>query len=87
MLAFPSMLVKPAEEAGIKTPEDPDNFDAVEFPHFQVFCHMQLGQPMPDPSAHWENAKVVAKIPNDKILSITYDEILGIGFSIGFSKP
>lgn len=80
MLAFPSMLVEPAIKAGMKVPEDSDNFDPNEYPHFQVFCLMQLGSAMPYPSVHWDNAFVIASIPEDKIKTITVLEIIALGF-------
>jgi len=60
MLAFPEMIAPAAKEAGIKLPPDLENFDSKAYPHWQVFCRMQLGQPMPHASAHWDNAKVIA---------------------------
>jgi len=80
MLAYPTMLVEPAKKAGIKVPEDADNFDLSEYPHFFVFCRMQLGRRMPTAYSHWENAKIIAKIPEDKIKMITIDEILEMGY-------
>jgi hypothetical protein len=80
MIGFPEMLVAPAEKAGIKTPPDADNFDAKDFPHFAVFLNLQLGRRMPTPVSHWYNAKIIAAIPEDKIRTITTDEVLGLGF-------
>lgn len=79
MLAFPTMLVSAAEEAGIKVPPDPDDFDAKAFPHFAVFCNAQLGRPM-SAGAHWGNAFVVAKIPDDQIQKITVADLLNLGW-------
>lgn len=79
MLAFPGMLINPAKQAGMKVPEDADNFDPNEFPHFKAFCNIQLGQPMPSPTSHWENAKIVASIPQEKIFTITIGEMLNMG--------
>lgn len=79
MLAFPGMLVSAATQAGMKVPANPDEFDANEFPHFYVFCEVQLGRRM-HPGAHWTNAEVVAKIPDDKIKSVTFGELVNLGF-------
>lgn len=79
MIAFPGMLLKPAENAGMKIPADADNFDPYEFPHFAVFCNIQLGRRMPTASSHWENAKVVASIPQEKIFTINTGELLALG--------
>lgn len=85
MIAFPFMLFRPAEQAGMKTPTD-EEYDPNEFPHFHVFCSMQLGAPMPNPSSHWENAKVIAAIPSDQIKTVTPKDILALGFQIGRSN-
>lgn len=65
MLAFSSMLVSAAKKAGMAVPPDPDEFDADSFPHFQVFCLVQLGRAC-RPGEHWDNAKVIASIPDIK---------------------
>ena len=85
MLAFPEMIAPAAEEAGIKVPEDLENFDPKEYPHWLVFSKVQLGAPMPHASAHWENAKVVAKVPEDKIKLVTLKELEELGLAVGFS--
>lgn len=85
MMVFPGMLVSAAERAGIKVPEDPDNdYDPMEFPHFHLFCCAQLGQSMPYAGVHWDNAKVIASIPEEKIMEVTYEDLKDWGFQIGF---
>lgn len=83
MLAFPSMLYGAATQAGMKTPEfgDNDEYDREEFPHFAVFCAVQLGRRMSDMSEHWGNAKVIAEIPDDEIRSVTLEDLIGRGLS------
>jgi hypothetical protein len=87
MLAFASMLIRPAEAAGIPIPPDLDKFNDEDFIRWNIFCHMQLGQSMPSPGIHWENAKVIAAIPEDKLKTITPREILDMGFAVGSSRP
>jgi len=81
MMAFPGMLVSAAEKAGMKIPADPDDFDANEYPHFQVFCIAQLCRRM-QLGEHWENAKIIAAIPEDKIRITTLEEMIDMGFQI-----
>jgi hypothetical protein len=78
MMVFPEMLVDAAKQAGMKTPDDPDQFDANEYPHFQVFCNVQLCRPITW-GEHWDNAKVVAKVPDDKIRETTLEELIAQG--------
>lgn len=80
MIAFSSLAVNPAREAGIKIPENLDIFDPNEYPHWAVYCNMQLGRRIPSMTEHWSNAKIIAAIPEDKIKIITRHEIEELGF-------
>ena len=83
MIVFPELLIGPAEEAGIKVPEDIENYDPEIFPYWKVFCNVQLGAPLPNSLAHWNNAKIIASIPQDKIKEITYPDLLEMGLEVG----
>lgn len=87
MIAMPSQLESPAKNAGIPVPPDLEDFVVEEFMRWNIFCHMQLGQSMPSPGIHWENAKIISQIPEDKLMTITPQEILDMGFAIGMSSP
>lgn len=92
MIAFPEMLVGPAEQAGMKVPlhegkHDLDNFDSNKYPHFRVYLSVQLGASMPSWSSHWANAVLVAAISEDKIRTITYDQLLEMGLQVGYPMP
>jgi hypothetical protein len=87
MIIVPAMLVEPAKQAGMKVPDDPENFKPAEFPHFHVFSIMQLGSSLPYSAAHWDNAKLIAQIPDDKIKEVTVADVLNLGFAHGKSKP
>jgi hypothetical protein len=65
----------------MKVPEDPDNkkWNNGEFPHFTVFCNVQLARPCVYPGEHFENAKVIAVIPDDEITTITLEGLIGKG--------
>lgn len=87
MIAFPGMLAKAATLAGISIPDNVDKFEEyVElYPHFYVFCLMQLGQSMPYPGVHFDNARIIAECTEDEIVVITPNELIDRGFQIGFS--
>lgn len=87
MIAFPVMLVEPARQANIDVPDDLDNYDLEKYKRFHLFCCAQLGQPMPSPATHFDNAKVIARIPEDKIKTITFEELIEAGFQVGFAIP
>lgn len=86
MIALPEVLAVVARESGMKVPEDLNNYDKDEFPHWHVYLTLQLGAPMPHPSAHWDNAKVIAKIPPNQIRKISMKNIMERGFAIGYEK-
>jgi len=79
MMAFPGMLATAAEKAGMKVPSDPDGeWKPEEFPHFNIFCVVQLGRRIRW-GEHWKNAKVVAAIPEEKLESITLMDLIESG--------
>ena len=86
MFVFPSMLVPSARQAGIKTPPDPDDYNADEYNKFHMFCCAQLGNPMPYPGVHFENAKVIARLKEDELENMTMGDLEKAGFQIGYSK-
>ena len=81
MMAFPSMIAETARQAGMKVPpnEGEDDFSPDEFPHFHVYCNVQLGVALTWGN-HWENAKIIASIPEDKLRSITVQDLEVMGF-------
>lgn len=86
MIPHIGLLLRPAEEAGIKVPEGitEDNLDSFResHPHFFVYCMLQMNAPLPSPSAHWGNAKVVAAISGKEITQVTEPDLLARGFAI-----
>jgi hypothetical protein len=87
MIALPEILIGPAREAGMKVPKDVWKFDPNLFPHFAVYLNAQMGVPMPSPTSHWHNAKVIAQVPDDKIVNVTMDQLEEMGFEIGHAMP
>lgn len=85
MKAFPVMIAAAAAEAGIKLPPDLEDYDKARYPHWFVFCHMQLGSPMPYPDVDWDNAKVVVAFNDSEILKVTPGQLDAKGFRTGFS--
>lgn len=79
MMAFPIMLVEAAERAGMPVPSDVDNFDPNEYPHFHVFCRLQLGKRIRW-GEHWDNAKVIASIGFDRIKTMHLEDFIAAGF-------
>lgn len=87
MIAFPDMLLAPAQEAGIKTPPSTENYDKNEYPHFYVYSAVQLGSPMPRPTSHWHNARVIAEVPDDKIKTLSFENLQALSVEVGYPMP
>ena len=91
MIASTPILCAAAKEAGIDVPKgvdfDGDNLSSFResHPHFFVYVTLQLGAPMPSAAAHWDNAKVIAAIPDDRITKVTVKELKELGFAFGSS--
>lgn len=86
MIASEGLLIGPAKEAGIDVPEDLENFDEEKYMRWLVFINAQIGQPMPSPNAHFENAKVVATVSREELKVISMESLIDLGFSVGFSS-
>jgi len=89
MLAFPSMLLEAAKQAGIKTPPDFggqndvdfDEWDETKYPHWTAFCNVQLCRPVAYHGEHWDNAKIIAGLSIEQITRITLEELIALGLS------
>jgi hypothetical protein len=82
MLAFEALLVRPAKAAGMKVPADPEKFDEDAYPHFAVFLNVQLGAPMPSPTAPEANARLIAELPEKVVRKITHRQLLDRGLVV-----
>lgn len=87
MIAFPEMLVTPAKEAGILVPDDVSNYELAKYPHWHVYQLVQLGAPLPRPTSHWENARVIADITLDRITEVTFEDLVNAGLDVGYPIP
>ncbi len=87
MFSFPEMLISPAKKAGMSVPDNVEDYNKEEFPHWFVYCSLQLGTAMPSPTAPWENAKVIAAIDVDVLKTMPFTDFVNAGFSAGFPIP
>lgn len=90
MIAFPSMLIGAAELANMKIPPNADDYHEggikqeklrQDFPHFYCFCVLQLGKPVRYHGEHWDNAKIIAAVPDDKIMTLKLEDFLDLGLN------
>lgn len=87
MIAIADALVPAAVDAGIKVPDDLDNYVKEDFPHWFIFTTLQLGQAMPRPGVHWHNAEIIAALPEDQLRTFTVSDYVNAGFEAGFPTP
>jgi hypothetical protein len=74
-----SMLVSYIPNNCIVFPDDPDGeYDADQYPHFEVFCSLHLGTGMEYHHIE-ENARIIGNIPHDQIRSITMQQLETFG--------
>jgi hypothetical protein len=85
MIAFPTILASYAKEAGMTVPEDPDKFmeQREQFPHFAVYCLLQLGTSMPNALSARTNADVIAALSAEEIKTMTLADFEARGFEHG----
>lgn len=76
---FPEMFLNYIEGSGLKIPKDLKNYDPQEYPHYSVFEKLHLGIPIDIYSLH-DNAKIIAKLTNDEIKTITLNQLIDKGF-------
>jgi len=79
---YPGMLVRSAEAAGMKVPDEPDaegGFEDSKYPHFGIFCNVQLGVELCSADDTDHNAKIIAAIPESKIKTVTLKDLLTLG--------
>ena len=80
MIVFAFLLEEPARQAGIPVPKNSDCFNAEKFPRFELFCKAQLGRATTSANEHWENAKVIAGLPEEVLKTITPEGLRAAGF-------
>lgn len=79
MLIFESQLLGAAKGAGMRVPDDTENFSIHDYPHFKVFCCTQLQRPMVH-GEHWDNAKVIMKFSEDEIKLVSLHDLIQKGY-------
>lgn len=70
-------LAQAASNSGIQVPDDPENFSAVEYPHFAVYAQVQMCRVIPEeqPSAHWHNARLIRTYSDEDIQEVSIDDL------------
>ena len=82
---FPEMFRNHIDNSNLKLPDDFENFDPEEFPHFNVFILTHLGNIF-DVNDLRENANIIANIPEEDIRKVSYNDLIAMGVSFSFSN-
>lgn len=84
MIINSALLIDPALKAGIKVPDDITTYDPEEYPHWDIYCVVQLEL---NSNSNFTNAKIIAKISEDKLKTLTWKELLKLGFEVNIPIP
>lgn len=84
MICFASELVDAAKGAMMEVPSNPSNWfnERDSFPHFYIFCSIQLDKAVRCWNEHITNAKIIARIPKDRILKVSQYNLRELGVSV-----
>jgi hypothetical protein len=81
MFLFNRMLAPHIDGTMMKLPEDFDNYNPEEFPHFHVFLLLHIATPI-NPAELKENADIIARISNEDIKEVTLEQLVEKGLWI-----
>ena len=79
---MPELLIPAAKSAGIKLPNDLENFDSEQYPHWHVLCIVMLGMPLDTRTEHFDNANIIALFSNEEILQATMNDLIDKGLKL-----
>lgn len=82
MFMFPGMFYNHIKDSKLKMPEDFENYNPEDYPHFHVFMLTHLGQPL-DIAALEDNANIIAGIPKENIKSVSFSDLLEMDVIFG----
>lgn len=82
MINFNAMLVAPALRAGIKVPplKEIDSFDEASYPHFALFCMIQIGKPLSSLKDLDYNAQLISELSGQDILELDAEKLNKLDF-------
>ena len=82
---FPGMLLNHVDKKDIKIPDDLENYNREEYPHWYVFAALHLGYTI-DVYSLKHNAKIIGQIPDDKIRTITPTDLFQMGVEFSYNS-
>ena len=82
MFCFRGMFRPHIENSNLKMPENFDEYNPEEYPHFHVFMLMHLAKPI-DITALESNANIIAEISEEDIRKVTPKDLFDMGIELG----
>lgn len=86
MFGFAGMFKNHIDGSNLKMPENFEEYNPEEYPHFHVFMIMHLGQ-LIDISALETNANIIAGISDEDIKKVTPEDLFNLGLELGHGVP
>lgn len=83
---FAEMFKNHIDDSNLKMPENFEEYDPEEYPHFHVFMIMHLGQ-LIEISALKDNANIISAISDEDIKKITPEDLFNLGLELGHGIP
>lgn len=77
-LMFPGLLLNHIKDSGIKVPEDLENYNIEDYPHWHVYKVLHLGANLPA-GALGENAKIIGKLSIEEVMKVTVQDLENLG--------
>lgn len=75
---YPEMFRSHINGSKLKQPKNYESFDQEKYPHFDVFIKSHLGNVF-DTADLKNNANIIASIPDEKIKTVTYRDLINMG--------
>lgn len=82
MFAFTGMFEPHIKNSNLRLPENFDNYNPDQYPHFHVFVLAHICRPI-DVRALEDNANIIAAIPEDEIKEVTFTQLIERGVVCG----
>lgn len=82
MFIYEGMFESHIKDSKLKMPENFDEYNPEEYPHFHVFMIVHLGRPINVESLE-DNANIIAEISDEDIKTVTLEDLLSRGLDVG----
>ena len=82
---FPGMLYNHIKTSNLKLPDNLENYNPEEYPHYHVFKILHVGYII-DITSLKDNANIIAEISTEDIKNVTIEQLINKGLWIENSR-